>query len=154
MVLTGFNTDFKFKGQTYHAQTEDNGVDNPVVVTLLYLKGAILSSKKTSYSDLLGEEAFQGKLMEIMKSQHRNMMKSVLTGQFEEGPKKEAVEPVTAEAGPPPPAEKAVSPPAAEATSPAAAPPQEVSASNEPKGLDEAILGFLASFESGPSPGA
>ena len=161
MVLTGFNTDFKFKGQVYHAQTEDNGVDNPVVVTLLYLKGAILSSKKTSYNDLLGVEAFENKLMDMMKSQHRDMMKSVLTGAFDTGPAKEAVKPVAAETGPAT-AEKAVSPPAtgapppatAEAGGPAAATPQEVSASKGPKGLDEAILEFLAGFESGRSPGA
>ena len=160
MVLTGFNTDFKFNGHVYHAQTEDNGVDNPVVVTLLYLKGAILSSKKTSYSDLLDKEDFQVALMDRMKSQHRDMMKSVLTGEFEAGTENKAAEPLKAETGPPPAAEEAVSPPAAEvpavaeAVRPVAAPPQEVPASNEPKGLDEAILEFLASFESAQSPGA
>ncbi len=162
MVLTGFNTDFKFKGQVYHAQTEDNGVDNPVVVTLLYLKGAILSSKKTSYNDLLGVEAFENKLMDMMKSQHRDMMKSVLTGEFDTGTAKAAVEPVAAETGPAAAAEKTMSPPAtgapppatAEAGGPAAATPQEVSASKGPKGIDEAILEFLAGFESGQSPGA
>ena len=153
MVLTGFNTDFKFNGQVYHAQTEDNGEDNPVVVTLLYLKGAILSSKKTSYSEILGEENFQAKLMDLMKSQHRDMMKSVLTGEFEAGAGKKA-------GSPPPAVEKAAPPPTTvmpvvlETAAPVAAPPQEVPASKEPKSLDEAILEFLTTFESARFPGA
>ena len=99
MVLTGFNTDFKFKDHVYHAQTEDNGVDNPVIVTLLYLKGAILASTKTSYSDILEEADFQVTLMNRMKAQHRDIMKTVLTGKFEAGTEEEAVDSV---ADPPP----------------------------------------------------
>lgn len=83
MVLPGFNTDFKHKGQVYHAQTEDNGVNNPVVVTLLYLKGAILASKKSSYAGLLAKENYQPELMELMKEQHRSIMREVLAGKFE-----------------------------------------------------------------------
>ena len=86
MVLPGFNTDFKHKGQVFHAQTEDNGVNNPVVVTLLYLKGAILASKKSSYADLLKKENYQQQLMDLMKDQHRTIMRDVLAGKYEDGP--------------------------------------------------------------------
>ena len=86
MVLPGFNTDFKYKGQVFHAQTEDNGVGNPVIVTLLYLKGAILASKKSSYADLLEKEDYQQQLMELMKDQHRGIMRDVLAGKYEDGP--------------------------------------------------------------------
>lgn len=86
MVLPGFNTDFKHKGLVFHAQTEDNGVNNPVIVTLLYLKGAILASKKSSYADLLGKENYQQRLMDLMKDQHRTIMREVLAGKYEESP--------------------------------------------------------------------
>jgi hypothetical protein len=86
MVLPGFNTDFKHKGQVFHAQTEDNGVNNPVVVTLLYLKGAILASKKSSYADLLEKENYQQQLMDLMKDQHRSIMREVLAGKYEDTP--------------------------------------------------------------------
>jgi hypothetical protein len=86
MVLAGFNTDFKHKGQVFHAQTEDNGVNNPVVVTLLYLKGAILASKKSSYADLLEKENYQQQLMDLMKDQHRTIMREVLAGKYEDTP--------------------------------------------------------------------
>jgi hypothetical protein len=86
MVLPGFNTDFKYKGQVFHAQTEDNGTGNPVVVTLLYLKGAILASKKSSYANLLKKENYQQQLMDLMKDQHRGIMRDVLAGKYEDGP--------------------------------------------------------------------
>jgi len=86
MVLPGFNTDFKHKGQVFHAQTEDNGVNNPVVVTLLYRKGAILASKKSSYADLLEKENYQHQLMDLMKNQHRSIMREVLAGKYEDTP--------------------------------------------------------------------
>ena len=62
-MVPGFNTDFKYRGETYHVQTEDNGVGNPVVVTLLYHKGAILASRRTSYHDLIGKPGFEQELM-------------------------------------------------------------------------------------------
>jgi hypothetical protein len=52
-MLTGFNTNVPYKDQTFHVQTEDGGTRNPVLTTLLYHKGAILVSEKTSYADLL-----------------------------------------------------------------------------------------------------
>jgi len=99
MVLSGFNTDFKYKGLVYHAQTEDNGIGNPVVVTLLYLKGAILASKKTAYADLLEKGSFQQELMERMKAQHRDIMREVLAGKYERAP--EPVQEAAAEEPPP-----------------------------------------------------
>ena len=126
-MLSGFNTDFKYKGRVYHAQTEDNGLQNPVVVTLLYLKGTILSSKKTSYRELLSKKDFQAELMELMKSQHRDIMKEVLAGRFETGPVPAEIETEKAEAAPAPPPPKAHS---------------------EPKSLDDAIMEFLAISDS------
>ena len=124
MVLPGFNTDFKYKGLVYHAQTEDNGVANPVVVTLLYLKGAILASKKTSYADLLEKGSCHDDLMNLMKSQHRDIMKEVLAGKY--------TSPRSPEAGPAVEAAPAI---------PEAAP--------GPKSLDQAIMEFLEGFSAG-----
>jgi hypothetical protein len=101
MVLPGFNTDFKYKGLVYHAQTEDNGIGNPVIVTLMYLKGAILASKKTSYADLLKTGNYQQELMEIMKAQHREVMRDVLAGKYESAPAPEPGKEAAAEEPPP-----------------------------------------------------
>jgi len=82
-MVPGFNTDFKYRGETYHVQTEDNGVGNPVVVTLLYHKGAILASRRTPYSDLVGKLGFEQELMALMKSQHKDLMRALLAGTYD-----------------------------------------------------------------------
>lgn len=73
-MLIGYNTNVKYKGKTYHIQTEDCGPSNPQIVTLLYYQGAILSSKKTNYSYILGQPGFEEKLRDLMKQQHREMI--------------------------------------------------------------------------------
>lgn len=82
-MVPGFNTDFKYRGETYHVQTEDNGVGNPVVVTLLYHKGAILASRRTPYQDLVGKPGFEQELMGLMKSQHKDLMRALLAGAYD-----------------------------------------------------------------------
>jgi hypothetical protein len=82
-MVPGFNTDFKYRGETYHVQTEDNGVGNPVVVTLLYHKGAILASRRTPYKDLVGKPGFEQTLAALMKNQHKELMRALLAGAYD-----------------------------------------------------------------------
>jgi hypothetical protein len=81
-MLTGFNTDFRYKGTVYHVQTEDNGVGNPVIVTLLYRGGAILASRKTSYADILKFNKLEKVVREIMEEQHKQVIKDLVAGSF------------------------------------------------------------------------
>jgi ketol-acid reductoisomerase len=81
-MLTGFNTDFRYKGTVYHVQTEDNGLTNPVIVTLLYRGGAILASRKTSYADILKFNKLEQVVREIMEEQHKQVIKDLVAGQF------------------------------------------------------------------------
>jgi hypothetical protein len=69
----------------YHVQTEDSGLKTPVVITLLYLKGTILASKKTNYSDLAGSPDFKEKVRELMKEQHKDMIKELIAGKHTGG---------------------------------------------------------------------
>jgi len=81
-MLTGYNTNVTYKGNTYHVQTEDSGLKNPVVVTLLYAKGAIMTSKKTSYAHILDDPDCKEKIKELMKQQHKTMIKELLSGRY------------------------------------------------------------------------
>jgi len=81
-MLTGYNTDLKVDGETYHIQTEDGGINNPVIVTLLYSKGAILSSKRTSYADIIKIDRLKEVVRDLMEEQHRAMIKEVKEGRF------------------------------------------------------------------------
>lgn len=83
MVL-GFNHNVMYKGELFHVQTEDSGVANPHIITLLYKGGAILCSRKTSYADILGMENLGQTVQELMKEQHKGMMRSLKNGEFDE----------------------------------------------------------------------
>ncbi|MBI5026844.1 MAG: hypothetical protein HZC12_09030 [Nitrospirae bacterium] len=82
-MLTGFNNNITYKDKVYHIQTEDGGIKNPVITTLLYYKGAVIASKKTDYTDLLGKEGHKKTIREMMERQHKIMIKALLTGKFD-----------------------------------------------------------------------
>lgn len=81
-MLVGYNTNISYKGNVYHVQTEDNGQSNPVIVTLLYAKGAILASKKTNYAHALSEPDYRERVRTIMKEQHKIMIKELISGKY------------------------------------------------------------------------
>ena len=79
-MLIGYNTNVPYKGTIYHVQTEDSGLKSPVIITLLYLKGTILASKKTNYSHLVASPDYKEKVTELMKEQHKAMIKELIAG--------------------------------------------------------------------------
>ncbi len=88
-MLTGFNTNVPYKGDMFHVQTEDGGAKNPVITSLLYHKGAILVSEKSSYADLLVDDDWKQKVLERMKEQHRTVIKKLMAGHYTGDAKKE-----------------------------------------------------------------
>lgn len=81
-MLVGYNTNISYKDKIYHIQTEDSGQNNPVVVTLLYSKGAILASKKTNYAHIINDPNFKEKVRKLMQAQHKSMIKELLSGKY------------------------------------------------------------------------
>lgn len=79
-MLVGYNTNVPYKGNLYHVQTEDSGLKNPVITTLLYIKGTILSSKKISYAHIASSPNYKEKVRELIKEQHKNMIKELISG--------------------------------------------------------------------------
>lgn len=82
-MLSGINTDIQYKGEVYHVQTEDGGPSNPLITTLLFKGGAIFSSKKTNYREILQSGSYQEVVKELMKEQHKNMVRDLASGKFE-----------------------------------------------------------------------
>ena len=66
----------------YHVQTEDGGARNPVLTTMLYHKGEILTTEKSSYAEALVDGDWKDKVLEKMKDQHRNIIKKLMAGQY------------------------------------------------------------------------
>jgi hypothetical protein len=83
MVL-GFNHNIQYKGEIFHIQTEDSGVDTPHIITLLYRGGTIISSKKTSYADIIKVDNLEKVVEELMKEQHKEILRRLKSGEFDE----------------------------------------------------------------------
>ena len=83
-MITGFNTDIQFGGVTYHVQTEDKGVKTPLILSLVYVGGAIIASKRTPYSDLI-ESGFDEKaLAERLQRQHKLICAAIRAGRVDD----------------------------------------------------------------------
>jgi len=83
MVL-GYNHNVRYRGELFHVQTEDSGLANPTIITLLYRGGTIIASRKTSYADIVKIENLEHIVEELMKDQHKEMLRHLKNGDFDE----------------------------------------------------------------------
>jgi len=83
-VITGFNTDIEYQGIVYHVQTEDKGLDSPIILSLVYAGGAILASKRSPYEDLIKEGFNEEVLSERLKRQHRLICAAIHSGRIDD----------------------------------------------------------------------
>ena len=134
-MVVGFNHNIMYKGEVFHIQTEDSGINAPHIITLLYRGGTIISSKKTSYADIIKIENLEQVVEELMKEQHKEMLRRLKAGEFDErafpsgppaSPKQSARQPA---------------PPSSPSPSSPSSPPSSEAASKQ--SLDEIILDYL-----------
>jgi ketol-acid reductoisomerase len=137
-MVPGYNHNIFYKGVAFHIQTEDSGVRNPQITTLLYRGGSIIASKKTDYSDIIMVEMLDKVVEDLMKEQHKDMLRQLKSGEFdnriisvpEDGsPQETTQESATTSLD----------------TPPAPAPTEQVKKSDSEKTLDEIIFEYLAS---------
>ncbi len=83
-MVVGFNHNIKHKGKAYHIQTEDSGLENPHIITHLFVGGNILASKKTSYADIVGAENLTQVVRELMEEQHKEMLRNLINGVYDD----------------------------------------------------------------------
>jgi hypothetical protein len=134
-VITGFNTDVKHETKVFHVQTEDRGLANPVVESLVYVGGEILMSKRSPYRHLInGDHVDEKALRKMMDLQHHRVIEAVRRDQLDKGKIGDA---------PAPPARRAAPPPPARAPAPAAPPKPKSGAAL--RSLDQVIVDYLAS---------
>ena len=83
-MVTGFNSEFTFLNRVYHVQTENRGPSNPVIQTLIYVKGEILDSIKQDYHDLLDSPPLDyDQIMQRMEDQHRQVLHDIKSGKYD-----------------------------------------------------------------------
>lgn len=83
-MVVGFNHNVRHQGELYHVQTEDGGLKNPHILTLLYRGGTIVTSRKTSYADITKAEQLEKIVEDLMKEQHKDMLRRLKEGAFDE----------------------------------------------------------------------
>jgi hypothetical protein len=69
-------------GVVYHVQTEDKGIETPLLLSLVYSGGAILASKRSSYHDLIAKGFDEAVLTERLQRQHRLICAAINAGRI------------------------------------------------------------------------
>lgn len=103
-MITGFNTDIPYEGVTYHVQTEDKGLDTPLILSLVYVGGHIIASKRTPYADLISKGFDESALTERLQRQHKLICAAIKQGRVEDlkrmsGPNSGSAQPETTASG-------------------------------------------------------
>lgn len=81
----GFNNNIKSRGQVFHVQTEDSGLDAPHIITHLFADGGrVIKSHKRSYAEAINTEADIASFVRaLMKAQHMEMVLALRDGRFD-----------------------------------------------------------------------
>lgn len=82
-MITGANTNVRYRGILFHVQTEDSGRANPHIISHLYHGGTILGSQKTDYSEHLEAEDLVSVVRGMIERQHAAMVSKLHGGGFD-----------------------------------------------------------------------
>jgi hypothetical protein len=83
-MITGANTNIRYRGIMFHVQTEDSGRANPHIISHVYHGGTILGTHKTDYADQLDAEDLIGVVRGLIEKQHASMLERLGGGDFDE----------------------------------------------------------------------
>src|ERR1700712_1263768 len=82
-MITGYNTDVRHGEVVYHVQTEDKGIANPFIESLVYVGGQVLASKRASYAEMIAEGKDEKDIVALMDHQHRTMIAAIRHGKLD-----------------------------------------------------------------------
>src|SRR5215204_2533967 len=82
-MITGYNTDVRHNEVVLHVQTEDKGLANPFIESLVYVGGQVLASKRASYAEMLAEGKEEKDIVALMDHQHRTMIAAIRHGKLD-----------------------------------------------------------------------
>jgi hypothetical protein len=82
----GFNNNIKSRGQVFHVQTEDSGLDAPHIITHMFADGGrVIKSHRRSYAEAIQTEGsgIADHVRNLMKAQHMEMVLALRDGRFD-----------------------------------------------------------------------
>ncbi len=84
-MITGSNTNVRYRGKIFHVQTEDSGRKNPHIISHVYFGGTILASEKREYADLLDStQDLETDVKTLIEDQHQKMLQRLKSGELDE----------------------------------------------------------------------
>ena len=81
--MSGINSEITHKGEVFHVQTQDKGLDAHYVESLIYKSGKLLSTRRAFYTSYLGLPDLTEKISKIIEDQHNEILKSIADGKFD-----------------------------------------------------------------------
>ena len=81
--MSGLNTEIEHKGILLHVQTQDKGMKEQYVESLIYATGKLLTSRKTTYISFLNSPDLEEKIYQIIKDQHEKILQEIAEGKFD-----------------------------------------------------------------------
>ncbi len=79
-MVTGINSDIDYNNKMFHVQTEDGGLNNPIILTRIFCSGVLITTRKTSYVYLVEIEDWKSIVERLMKEQHDEMIQEIYRG--------------------------------------------------------------------------
>ncbi len=83
-MITGYNTDVRYRDVVFHVQTEDKGSSNPCIESLVYVGGRVVARKRAGYRSLLEDGKGEHEIVVLMEGQHRAMIDEIRTGRLDD----------------------------------------------------------------------
>lgn len=80
----GFNSDITVKGKSYHVQTEDWGQQNPFIVTRVFTGGAVVTTIKRAYTEVLNQFSIRSEMAikTALRKQHADTIDNLVSGKL------------------------------------------------------------------------
>ena len=82
-MITGFNTNVRYRGVLFHVQTEDSGRAHPHLISHVYSGGTIIASHKSEYADRLSSDDLDREVRQLMEVQHKAMIARLEQGDLD-----------------------------------------------------------------------
>ncbi|HWU42041.1 MAG TPA: hypothetical protein VN132_01345 [Bdellovibrio sp.] len=78
----GFNSDITVRGQMYHVQTEDWGLQNPFLVSRIFCNGAVMKTIKIPHDQVLqtGSNQIEKAIKLALHRQHSSIIDTLMAG--------------------------------------------------------------------------
>lgn len=82
--LVGFNNNFRYRGLSFHIQTEDSGVERPHIITHLFVDGGrVIKTLRNDYSEHVNDPGYPTVVQRMMRDQHRAMAYDLRQGRID-----------------------------------------------------------------------